>query len=336
MRIAQIAPLFESVPPSRYGGTERIVSYLTEDLVQRGHDVTLFASADSVTKARLVSCVEQGLRGRGDSDATVFRAITLRLILERLSEFDLLHFHDGVVHLPVAQHLRLRHLTTLHERLDAPELDHLLTLCPDCPLVSVSLSQQAAIPTANWLGVVPHGVPAPEFQDVTPENYVAFVGRITPEKGLEYAIEIARRAQKPLRVAAKTDSRAHLDYGKRLDSLLRGAGVDFAGELGQCEKLDLMRSAYAVLFPITWPEPLGLVLIEAMACGTPVVAFRRGAVPELIVDGITGYAVNNVDEAVAALQCLTSFNRQRCRAVYEQRFTVARMTTDYLALYRRL
>jgi glycosyltransferase involved in cell wall biosynthesis len=336
MRIAQVAPLFESVPPAGYGGTERIVSYLTEELVRRGHSVTLFASGDSVTGARLITCVERGLRSHGRSDATVQRAIAIQLVRQHLDDFDLLHFHDGVFHLPTVGDFGRPHLTTLHDRLDMPDIERLLALSPSCALVSISKSQKAPVPYANWLGTVQHGIPAPAYADVVVDNYLAFVGRLTPEKGLEYAIEIARRASLPLKVAAKTDAEQYEGYSRRLASLLRSPGVEFIGEVGQIEKMRLIAHSRGLLFPVTWPEPLGLVLIEAMACGTPVVAFRRGAVPEVVVDGVTGFMVDSVDHAVAAVRLLDRFDRARCRRSYEQRFTVERMVDDYLALYARL
>jgi glycosyltransferase involved in cell wall biosynthesis len=340
VRIAQVAPLYESVPPKLYGGTERVVSFLTEELVAQGHDVTLYASGDSVTSARLEAACPSALRLATDCVDQLAHHV---LMVERVARdaqagrYDLVHFHCDYLHFPVSRRAIPVHLTTLHGRLDLPDLRPLYREFDDAPLVSVSDAQRRPLPDAGWRGTVHHGLPLdllPFRRE--PSGYLAFLGRISPEKGADRAIEIARRAGLPLRLAAKVD-RVDRDYFReRIRPLLEGPGVEFVGELGDADKADFLGGARALLFPIDWPEPFGLVMIEAMACGTPVVAFDRGAVPEVIEDGVNGFRVEDVAGAVGAVARLGELSRARCRARFEERFGAPRMARDYVALYRRL
>jgi glycosyltransferase involved in cell wall biosynthesis len=335
MRIAQVAPLYESVPPKTYGGTERVVSYLTEELVARGHDVTLFASADSVTRARLVAGCPQALRfDVSCHDPLVYHYLLLEQVARERKQFDLIHFHTDYLHFPLARHYGLPHLTTLHGRLDLPELGMLYREYSDAPVVSISDAQRTGVPHAAWLGTVYHGLPKDLYQfNERPGGYLAFLGRVSPEKRLDQAIEIASRLGVVLRVAAKVDRHDRDYYVREIAPLLHNPHVEFIGEISEGEKSEFLGGAQALLFPIDWPEPFGLVLIEALACGTPVIAYRRGSVPEIIADGDTGFLVDNADEAVAAVRRLRQLSRRRCREVFEARFTSGRMADDYLAMY---
>jgi glycosyltransferase involved in cell wall biosynthesis len=340
LKIAQVAPLYESVPPELYGGTERVVSYLTEELVAQGHDVTLFASGDSVTRARLIPACERAVRLEGYyKDPIAPHVRMLGQVADAASQFDLVHFHIDYLHFPLTQSWPWRHLTTLHGRLDAPELRPLYLQFPGQPLVSISNAQRAPLPFANWVGTVYHGLPTNlyAFRDRA-GDYLAFLGRVSPEKGLDRAIEIARRAKMTLKIAAKVDGDDHDYYKRVIRPLLRGARrhVEFIGEVGGHEKADFLANARALLFPIDWPEPFGLVMIEALACGTPVITYRRGSVPELIEDGVTGFIVDDVDEAVRAVKQLDQIRRAECRHVFEERFSAARMARDYLEVYQWL
>jgi glycosyltransferase involved in cell wall biosynthesis len=335
MRIAQVAPLYESVPPQAYGGTERVVSYLTEELVARGHDVTLFASADSVTDARLVAACPQALRlDASCHDSLAHHVVMLERVARDRDQFDVIHFHTDYLHFSLARRHALPRLTTLHGRLDIPELAMLYREFSTEPVVSISKSQQTPIPHAHWIGNVYHGLPQDlyRFQE-KPGDYLAFLGRVSPEKRLDRAIEIATRLGLTLRVAAKIDRADREYYVKHIAPLLHSPYVEFIGEISEAEKNDFLGGARALLFPIDWPEPFGLVLIEAMACGTPVIAYRRGSVPEIITDGETGFLVENADQAVAAVKRLRDVSRRRCREVFEERFTAARMADDYLSMY---
>ena len=335
MRIAQVAPLYESVPPKAYGGTERVVSYLTEELVARGHDVTLFASADSVTNAKLVTGCPKALRlDRNCTDPLAHHVVMLEHVARDRDQFDVIHFHTDYLHFSLARRLALRRLTTLHGRLDMPELAMLYREFQEEPVVSISKAQQTPLPHARWAGTVYHGLPSDLYQlREKPGDYLAFLGRVSPEKRLDRAIEIATRLGVVLRVAAKVDRADREYYVQKIAPLLHSPYVEFIGEISESEKQEFLGGAKALLFPIDWPEPFGLVLIEAMACGTPVIAYRRGSVPEIITDGQTGFLVENLDQAVAAVKRLPELSRQRCRAVFEQRFTVGRMADEYLALY---
>jgi glycosyltransferase involved in cell wall biosynthesis len=338
MKIAQVAPLFESVPPKAYGGTERVVSYLTEELVRQGHEVTLFASGDSVTSARLISPCARSLRQDASCvDQQAHHFVMLEQIFRDLTRFDIIHFHIDYLHFPLSKRLREPHLTTLHGRLDLPDLPSLYRHYADLPLVSISNAQRRPLAWANWKGTVYHGLPEDLFTFRSrPGNYLAFLGRISPEKGVAEAIEIARQADLPLRIAAKVDPRDWKYYKEEIEGLLDHPLIEFLGEIGGREKDEFLGGALAVLFPIKWPEPFGLVMIEAMACGTPVIAFPSGSVPEVMEDGVTGYVVDNVDQAVAAVRRLDRLDRRLCRQTFERRFSDRRMAADYLKVYRRI
>lgn len=335
MRIAQIAPLYESVPPRLYGGTERIVSYLTEELVRNGHDVTLFASGDSVTSAELVPVCERALRLDGNCvDPLAHHIVLMEHVFKRAHEFDILHFHVDYLHFPLSRRQETSHLTTLHGRLDLPDLVPLYREFPDMNLVSVSNAQRRPLPWANWVSTVYHGLPKDLYPiNEHPGDYLAFIGRISPEKGVDRAIEIARRSQTRLRIAAKVDRADREYFATVIKPLLDDPLVEYIGEIGEDRKGDLLGNARALLFPIDWPEPFGLAMIEAMACGTPVIAFRRGSVPEVVDNGLTGLIVDDVEGAVRAVDEVTRLSRRTCRRVFEQRFTAARMAREYLALY---
>ena len=338
MKIAQVAPLYESVPPQLYGGTERVVSYLTEELVRQGHEVTLFASGDSVTSARLEPVCPRALRLDSHSvDPLAHHILALERVARRLGDFDIVHYHLDYVHYPLSRRNRATTVTTLHGRLDIPDLAPLYREFTDMPVVSISDAQREPLPHANWVATVPHGLPPDllPFRDA-PEDYVAFLGRISPEKRVDRAIEIARRAGLRLRVAAKIDA-ADRDYFEReIAPLFDEPFVEFIGEIDETQKADFLGGARALLFPIDWREPFGLVMIEAMACGTPVVAFRGGSVAEVITEGESGFVVDNLDDAVAATTQAIGLDRRRCRASFDARFTAARMASDYEAVYRLL
>ena len=339
MRIAQVAPLYESVPPAGYGGTERVVSYLTEELVREGHEVTLFASGDSQTRARLVAGSPRSLRTDPKChDPLAQHLILLERVYDEAGRFDILHFHLDYLHYPVSRHLRLPNVTTLHGRLDLPDLPALYREFHDAPLVSISDAQRAPLPRANWRATVHHGLPRDLYRPGDGKGgYLAFLGRMSREKRPDRAIEIAKAAGLPLRMAAKVD-RADREYFEReIAPLLRDAeDVSFIDEIGEAEKSDFLGSAAALLFPIDWPEPFGLVLVEALACGTPVVAFRGGSVAEIVEPGETGFVVESIEEAVAAVSRIGSIDRARCRLAFERRFTAARMARDYLRVYAEI
>ena len=338
MRIAQVSPLIESVPPQLYGGTERVVSYLTEELVRMGSDVTLFASGDSITSAELVPVCPQAIRlAPRPCDALAYHMLQLGLVSRRAAEFDLLHFHIDYLHYPFSRQLRVPSLTTLHGRLDLPDLHPLYSEFSEMPLVSISDSQREPLPWANWQATVHHGLPedlyAPSFE---PGDYLAFVGRLSPEKRPDWAIEIARRAGLPLRIAAKVDAADRAYFESTVVPLLRQPHVEMVGEVGDAEKGPFLAGARALVFPVDWPEPFGLVMIEALACGTPVIAFRRGSIPEVITDGVTGFVVDSLDDAVAAAAKTVELERRQCRLAFLGRFSARRMAADYLAIYERI
>ncbi len=338
MRIAQVSPLYESVPPKFYGGTERIVHYLTEELVRQGHEVTLFASGDSRSSARLVSGCDRALRLEKVADPFALHILMAEKVLQRSLEFDVIHSHVDYLAFPVVRRRSpVPVLTTLHGRLDLPEHIPLFREYAEMPLISISDSQREPIPWANWYGTVHHGLPRDLYRHRprAPGRYLAFLGRICPEKGVEAAISIATRAGLPLRIAAKVDPADTVYFHTRIEPLLSHPLLEFIGEIGESEKQDFLSGALALLFPIDWPEPFGLVMIEAMACGTPIIALRRGSVPELMRNGVTGFVVDNEDEALAALSALDSVGRDGCRRYFEKRFTVERMAREYLAIYKR-
>ncbi|PYK13702.1 MAG: glycosyl transferase [Verrucomicrobia bacterium] len=337
MRIAQIAPLFESVPPKYYGGTERVVSYLTEELIRQGHEVTLFASGDSVTKAHLVAACRRSLRlDKHCVDQMAHQILMLEHVFQRAAEFDIVHFHVDYLHFPLSRRQSTTHVTTLHGRLDIPDLIPLYQEFRDMPVISISNGQRQPLPQANWQATVYHGVPADLYRfHSEPGKYLAFLGRISPEKRADRAIEIAKRVQIPLKIAAKVD-RIDKDYFEAVvQPLLRDPLVEFVGEIGDGEKEEFLGNAHALLFPIDWPEPFGLVMIEAMACGTPVIAYRGGAVSEIMEQGHTGFIVKGLEDAVQAVGRVPELSRKRCREVFEQRFTATRMADDYVQVYER-
>jgi len=337
MRIAQIAPLAERCPPLLYGGTERVVSYLTEALVALGHDVTLFASGDSITSAKLIAGSKRALRlDPGVNDPIPHMMVMLDEVARRADEFDVLHFHIDLVHAPLVRPFAQRTLTTLHGRLDLPDLQPFYRHFRELPVVSISDAQRAPLPQANWVGTVHHGLPA-HLLPYSPRSgdYLAFIGRISPEKRPDRAIEIAVRCGMPLKIAAKVDKADEAYWRDRIEPMVRAhRNVEFIGEIGEAQKGEFLGGARAMLFPIDWEEPFGLVMIEAMACGTPVIAFGRGSAPEVIDDGVSGFVVNDIDAAVRAVENLHTLDRARVRATFERRFTVERMARDYLDLYR--
>jgi glycosyltransferase involved in cell wall biosynthesis len=339
MRTAQVAPLFESVPPSLYGGTERVVSWLTEELVRQGHDVTLFASADSKTSARLVPACPGALwRDPDCRDPLPHHVRLVELVAREAHRFDVIHFHLDYVHFPAIERLPCPAITTLHGRLDPHNDKPLFAMFPHVRLVSISDDQRRPIPRAGWAATVYHGMPRElHTYRATPGSYLAFLGRLSPEKGIEPAVEIARRAGLPLRVAAKIYPEERPYYERIVEPLFRASPwVEFVGEVGGRAKDDFLGNARALIFPIAWDEPFGLVMIEAMACGTPVVAYRRGSVPEIIGQGTTGFIVDDVDSAVEAVGQVRWLERAECRRAFERRFDAARMARDYLQVYRNV
>jgi len=338
LRIGVVSPLFESVPPKFYGGTERIVSYLTEELVEQGHEVTLFASGDSQTSANLRPMSTRGLRMDPECRDPLSHHISmLDKVAKEAEEFDVIHFNIDYLHFPLVRHLGLRGVTTLHGRLDIPDLVPLFDQFNDHPLISISESQRRPLAQACWAATVYHGVPENLY---SPGNgrggYAAFLGRICPEKRPDRAIRIARRAGIPLKIAAKVDKADERYFDEQIRPMLSSPGVEYVGEISEREKNKFLGDAVALLFPIDWPEPFGLVMVEAMACGTPVVAWRCGSVPEIILDGESGYIVDNEDDAVKAVERAAAHPRLRCRDAFEQRFTSSHMAASYVKVFRRL
>ncbi len=339
MKIAQIAPLIESVPPRLYGGTERIVSYLTEELVALGHEVTLFASGDSVTTSDLVQCVPRALRLEASvRDPIPYYMLMLDRVRQRADDFDILHFHIDQFQFPLFRPIAGRTVTTLHGRQDLPDLLPLYLGFDNMPLVSISNDQRRPVPNANFAATVYHGLPTDLHRPVAHPGggYLAFLGRISPEKRPDRAILIARALGIPLRIAAKVDRADDVYFRTQIAPLLDGPGVEFIGEINEYQKTEFLGEAQALLFPVDWPEPFGLSMIEAMACGTPVLAFRCGAVPEIVEDGVTGAIVDTMDEAIAALPHVIALDRKMVRQRFEQRFSATRMANDYVAVYRSL
>lgn len=338
MKIAQVSPLFEQVPPRFYGGTERIVSYLTEELVHQGHEVTLFASGDSVTSANLVPCSKNSLRlDETCIDPIPHHLLMLERVFRMASRFDIIHFHTDYFHYSASRRSGLAHVTTLHGRLDIPDLVPLYREYSEMPVISISDSQRAPLPWLNWRGTVHHGLPA----DLLPFNprggdYLAFLGRISPEKGLNTAIAIARESGVNLKIAAKVDKADREYYDNKIKPLIDGQLVEYIGEISESEKKDFLGNALALLFPIDWEEPFGLVMIEAMACGTPVIAFARGSVPEIIQEETSGLIVSNLEGAVRAVEAVAKLSRQRCRNHFEESFVASRMARDYVTIYEKM
>jgi glycosyltransferase involved in cell wall biosynthesis len=338
MRIAQIAPLYESVPPKLYGGTERIVSYLTEELVAQGHDVTLFASGDSITRARLIPCAPESLRLDPKCvDKFAHHILMLEEVLKRSSEFDIVHFHIDYLHFPLSRRSYTPQVTTLHGRLDIRDLVPLYREFREMPVVSISDAQRSPLPWLNWQATIHHGLPRDlyRFHPKTGQ-YLAFLGRISPEKGVDQAIAIAKRVGIKLKIAAKVDPVDQEYFERVIRPLMDSSLIEYIGEIGEQEKDEFLGNALALLLALNWPEPFGVVMIEALACGTPIVAFRAGSVFEIIEDGATGFIVDSAETAVAALNNVPALSRRRCRRAFETRFTAARMCRDYLSVYEGL
>jgi glycosyltransferase involved in cell wall biosynthesis len=338
MRIAQVAPLAESVPPKLYGGTERVVAWLVDELVSLGHDVTLFASGDSATSARLNAVWPRALRlGRPRSDPMAAQAALLEAVTRHAAEFDVIHAHIDWLHLPLLGRLNVPFVTTCHGRMDLPGFADLVGQFADAPFVSISDNQRVPLANARWIGTVYHGLPATMFRPVYERgSYLAFLGRLTSEKGPEAAIRIARAARMPLHIAAKVPRGETSYFKKQLEPQIDGKHIQLTGEVTDQAKEKFLAGAAALLFPIDWPEPFGLVMIEAMACGTPVIAYRSGSVPEVVDEGVTGFVVESEAEAVQAIGRLGELDRRRVRTHFEQRFTAKRMAEEYLGIYRML
>ena len=338
MRIAQVAPLVESVPPPGYGGTERVVACLTDELVKEGHEVTLFASGDSTTSARLVACAPRALRlDDAVIDQLAHQIVQLEAVAAAADQFDIIHWHVDYFHFPMSRRLGVPNVTTLHGRLDIADLQPVYDEFTEMPVVSISNDQRSPLPQANWVGTVYHGMPLDELlPHPEPGDYLAFLGRISPEKRADRAIEVARRAGMPLRIAAKVDEADREYFEREIEPLLEADHVDFIGEIGPREKNEFLGHARALLFPIDWNEPFGLAMIEAMACATPVIAYRSGSVPEVIDEGVTGFVVDDIESATDAVRRLDRIDRAGVRAAFERRFDVARMAHDYVEVYERL
>lgn len=338
MRIAQVAPLYESVPPLYYGGTERIVSYLTEELIQQGHDLTLFASGDSITNALLLAPCPRSLRlDPNCTDPLTYNFLLLEHVFQHADLFDIIHFHIDYLHFPFSRRNPTAQVTTLHGRLDIPDLVPLYREFKDMPVVSISAPQRIPLPWINWQATVHHGIPLSLYDLNRSEGqYLAFLGRISPEKRVDRAIEIAKLFGMKLKIAAKVDRLDSQYMETVIKPLLDDPLVEFLGEIGEKEKGEFLGNAYALLFPIDWCEPFGLVMIESMACGTPVIAYRKGSVPELVEDNVTGFVVSSIEESVRALEKVQRFDRARCRQVFEERFSATRMANDYVKIYETL
>lgn len=338
MKIAQISPLYESVPPKYYGGTERVVSYLTEQLVALGHDVTLFASADSVTSARLVPICHRALRlDKNSIDPVADHVLLTEQIFNEAAKFDVVHSHIDYLAFPLFRRMKTPHITTLHGRLDISNLYRLYQEFDEIPLVSISNYQRLPLSWANWQGTVYHGLPKDlyTFKEKT-GSYLAFVGRISPEKRVDVAIKIAQRTGMNLKIAAKVDTVDSEYFENMIKPLLKSDGIEYVGEIGEAEKNDFLGDAYALLFPVDWPEPFGLVMIEAMACGTPIIAYLQGSVPEVMEQGVTGYIVKDLLGAEEAVRNIAKLDRRRCRQIFEEKFTSEKMAQGYEDIYRKL
>jgi glycosyltransferase involved in cell wall biosynthesis len=337
LRIAQVAPLVESVPPTTYGGIERIIHYLTDALVDLGCDVTVFASRDSHTRGRLVPCRDQALRLDPErSDALAATLLQFMAVRNQASGFDILHFHHDTLHIPLFREQAHKTITTLHSRLDIKDYPRFYRTFPEFPLIAISSSQRNQLPAAGWRRTIPHGLPETLYRQGTPDQtpYLAFLGRFAADKGFEHAVAIAERAGLPLKAAAKRCAEHPAYFEDVVAPLLKRPHVEYLGEVDDAGKQELLGGALALLFPIAWPEPFGLVMIEAMACGTPVIAFDQGAVPEVIETGLTGFITRTCAEAVAAIPQAANLNRNRIRRRFEERFTTRRMAEAYLRVYQ--
>jgi glycosyltransferase involved in cell wall biosynthesis len=338
MKIAQVAPLYESVPPMLYGGTERVVHYLTEELVDLGHEVTLFASGDSRSSAKLIANVPQALRlNKACEDYLAPHIVQLMEVMERADEFDFIHFHTDFLHFPFTQNLSTPLATTLHGKLNIAELQPLYNKFPDQPVISISDNQRQPLPQANWVSTVYHGLPLSLHKEGTgEEGYLAFLGRVSPEKGLDKAINVAKAAGIKLKIAAKVDKADQDYYEEKIKPLLDDPLIEFVGEINEKQKTDFLGNALAMLFLINWNEPFGIVMIEAMACGTPIIALPCGSVPEIIENGKSGLIVPNEEAAIEAVKKVTALDRKQVRACFEERFSSRRMALNYLVVYQRL
>ena len=338
MKIAQVSPLAERVPPIGYGGTERIVAYLSDELIRQGHELTLFASGDSLTEGKLVAGSDQALRLNSQVvDPLAYDVLQLEQVLQQAETFDIIHFHTGYLHFPTFRRQRTPSVTTFHGRLDIPDLNHIFSELADQRVISISNSQREPFPHMNWQGTVYHGIPLNLYEPGQGRGeYLAFLGRISPEKRVDRAIEIAKRVNMKIKIAAKIDNVDREYMETKIRPLLDDPLVDFVGEFNREEKERFLGDAYALLFPIDWPEPFGLVMIEAMACGTPVIAYRAGSVPEVIDPGVTGLIVESIEEAVRAVEKVQHLDRKRCREVFERRFSSSRMALDYLNIYEHV
>jgi glycosyltransferase involved in cell wall biosynthesis len=338
MRVAHVAPLVEAVPPKMYGGTERVVSWLVEELVHQGHDVTLFAAGDSETAAELIPCADTGLRLAGINDHTAHLIAMLEQVRIRADAFDILHFHTDLLQFPLFREWAYKCVTTLHGRLDLPDLRPAFKTFPNMPLVSISQSQRNELgQPVKWVGNVYHGLP----ENLLPFSakggeYLAFLGRLSPEKRPDRAIELAKKTGIPLKIAAKVDHKDRAYFAEEIQPLLSHPLIEYVGEIGDREKADFLGGALALIFPIDWPEPFGLVMIEAMSTGTPVVGWRCGSVPEVIDDGVTGFVVNSMESATAAIHRVSTLSRLGVRSRFLERFTAKRMAADYCNVYERL
>jgi glycosyltransferase involved in cell wall biosynthesis len=338
LRIAQVSPLYESVPPKLYGGTERVVSFLTEELVAQGNEVTLFASGDSSTSARLVPVCDNALRLKPDCvDELASHIAMIQMVQNEIDNFDVIHYHIDYLHYPISKLYPFPHVTTLHGRLNICELNGLYKLFDDMPLISISHAQRKPLPELRWVGNVYHGLPLSLFKpNFKTGNYLAFLGRISPEKRVDRAIEIAIRADLPLKIAAKIDKRDKAYFDEHIKKMLGHPLIDFLGEITENDKQGFLENASALIFPIDWPEPFGLVMIEAMACGTPVIAYRNGSVEEIIENGKNGFIVDSQEEMLRAVQNISKIDRMECRKYFEQRFTSDRMARDYTKVYKQM
>lgn len=338
MKIAQIAPLFESVPPKLYGGTERIVHYLTEELVSMGHDVTLYASGDSVTSAQLIPQCKTALRLNKDCmDDVAHHVLMVENLYKDAHKYDVIHSHIDYLPYPTFRRIKTPSVATLHGRLDIPDLVPLYNEFSDIPAISISDAQQKPLSWINWQRTIYHGIPISSYVPYTQHGkYLAFLGRISPEKRLDDAIAIATTAGMPLKIAAKISKADEPYFDAVIKPLLNNPLVEFIGEIGEKDKNEFLGNAYALIFPVDWPEPFGLVMIEAMACGTPVIARARGSIPEVIESGVTGFIADSVEEAARAIKKVETISRKKCREVFEQRFTAKRMAEDYVSVYKNL
>ena len=337
MKIAQVAPLFESVPPVAYGGTERVVANLVEEFIELGHEVTLFASGDSTCRAEIVPVSPKALRlDPSCRDHLAWHVLLIERVIQQAERFDIVHFHTGHVHFPMARRLGVPHVTTMHGRLDLPELAPLHIEFCDVPLVPISNAQRQPLPEANWVATIPHGVADTLRPSTEAGSYFAFLGRVCSEKGVDRAIQIATSLNHPLKIAAKVDPVDVRYFEREIKPLLDDPLIEYLGEIGEADKSAFLGGAIALLFPIDWPEPFGLVMIESLACGTPVVAIRGGSVPEVLEHGVTGFICSDVADAIEATKRIHTLDRRTCRRAFERRFTARRMAEEYSRLYRRI